>query len=82
MYSKFSNICCVFSGVTCEAPQEIPSGQYTPTTGPYHYDDVIMYTCDEGWQLLDVSSSTCVGDREGFWTDTVECLRNIYKSFN
>ncbi|XP_078686179.1 uncharacterized protein LOC144918925 isoform X3 [Branchiostoma floridae x Branchiostoma belcheri] len=58
-----------YEGDHCETPKQCPTpmapgnGAMSPPVGPYYYQDEVTFSCDEGYELVGVSSVTCLADQ-------------------
>ncbi|XP_019638158.1 PREDICTED: fibrillin-1-like, partial [Branchiostoma belcheri] len=60
------------SRVQCAVPSSPVNGD---SSGPNFYQDVVQFTCDQGYDLVGYSSSTCQADRT--WSSNVPSCNDI-----
>ncbi|XP_077468473.1 membrane cofactor protein-like isoform X2 [Stigmatopora argus] len=49
--------------VTCDPPEALDKGSFSPITDIYHYDNVIQYTCMDDYVLNGSSTAVCSADK-------------------
>ncbi|XP_061698173.1 membrane cofactor protein-like isoform X2 [Syngnathoides biaculeatus] len=60
--------------VTCNPPQELAQGSYSPIKESYKYEDVVQYTCIKDYVLNGSKVASCAADQQ-FKPDPPVCIK-------
>ena len=74
VFMDYASFCFFYKVITCDDPQPIARGEFTPNVGPYIFNSSITYTCEEGYDIIGEQSAYCQSN--GTWstkTPTCQC---------
>ena len=71
----------IFSVVTCDPPDTVGNGTFTPFLSIFNYSSIVTYTCDHGYYISNGNSSRYCTE-SGTWSGTKPTCSSKYKYTN
>ena len=64
------------SGVTCDRPDSIIHGSFSPSVSSHKAGALVIYTCKSGYELVGDSTRSC--EMNGKWNGTEPSCKSMY----